>query len=134
MNIPEASVSNVAPMGRERICAHCSAAYRAPRRSSLYCSAKCRLRAHRGTEDTNSNALDLLRRWLLRRTYAGQIGPANRRDPRAPVYALTVSRAFALGEWNGWNPGAAMTEEAFASALDGLAIYGPDYMPPHKRS
>jgi len=134
MNIPEASASTVAPMGRERICAQCNDTYRAPRVSSLYCSAKCRLRAHRGTEVTEGKTLDLLRRWLLRRNYAGQIGPVNRRDPRPPVYALTVARAFALGEWNGWNPGAAMTEEAFASALDGLAIYGPDYMPPRKRS
>lgn len=124
----------MAPIGRERICAQCTSTYRAPRVSSLYCSAKCRLRAHRGTEVTEGKTLDLVRRWLLRRTYAGQIGPVNRRDPRPPVYALTVSRAFALGEWSGWNPGAAMTEEAFASALDGLAIYGPDYTPPRKRS
>lgn len=134
MNIPEASVSTPARVGRERLCAQCSAVYRAPRASSRYCSAKCRQRGHRGTEDADGKTLNLLRRWLLRRTYAGQLGPVNSRDPRPPVYALSVSRSFALEEWNGWNPGAAMTEAAFSAALVRLAIHGPDYLPPHKRS
>jgi hypothetical protein len=134
MNTSGASAPSAVLRGRERACAQCNAVYRSPRATSRYCTPKCRKRAHRGTEDTDGKTLDLLSRWLLRRTYAGQIGPTNRRDPRAPVYALTVPRAFALGEWNGWNPGAAMTEEAFASALDRLDVHGPDYTPPHKRS
>jgi hypothetical protein len=133
MNTPEASASSVARKGRERTCAQCSAVYRAPRASSRYCSDRCRKRAQRGTPDTDGQTLDLLRRWLLRRSYAGQIGPVNRKDPRPAVYALTVPRALALDEWNRWNPGASLTEPAFASSLDRLGINGPDYVPPHKR-
>lgn len=130
MNTVEAPAS---PTGRERHCAQCSTAYHAPRATSLYCSPRCRKRAHRGHEDTDSRTLDLLRRWLLRRTYAGKIGPVNGRDPRAPIYALTVPRSLAMEEWNGWNPGASMTDAAFVAALDQLGIHGVDYVPPHKR-
>lgn len=133
MNIPEASASTTARAGRERTCAQCSGTYRAPRATSRYCSDRCRQRGHRGVGDTDGKTLDLLRRWLLRRTYAGQIGPVNRKDPRAPIYALTVPSAFALEEWNGWNPGASMSVDAFSSALHRLGVYGPDYLPAHKR-
>lgn len=130
----EATASHSVKAGRERTCAQCGGVYRAPRSTSRYCSDKCRQRGHRGAEGLDSKTLDLLRRWLLRRTYAGQIGPANRRDPRPATYAMTVSRTFALDEWNAWNPGAAITAEVFATALDRLDIYGPDYLPRHKRN
>lgn len=133
MTIPGTSVPTTAPRGRERTCAQCNATYRSPRNSSLYCNPTCRKRSQRGTEPTDSKSLDLLRRWLLRRTFAGQIGPVNRKDPRPAVYALTVPRAFALEEWNGWNPGASMTSEAFAAALDRMEVYGPEYLPAHRR-
>jgi hypothetical protein len=121
------------PAGRQRTCAQCTATYRAPRATSRYCSPACRKRAHRGTATTDHKSLDFLRRWLLRRTDAGQIGPVNRRDPRARVYALTVPRGLAVEEWNRWNPGASMTDCAFASSLDELGIFGPDYEPPHRQ-
>jgi hypothetical protein len=133
MTIPEASASTTTRAGRERTCAQCSGTYRAPRATSRYCSPRCRQRGHRGASDTDGKTLDLFRRWLLRRTYAGQIGPVNRRDPRPPVYALTVPSAFVLEEWSTWNPGASMTSEAFATALDRLSVYGPAYLPPHKQ-
>lgn len=121
------------PAGRERTCEQCAATYRAPRSTSRFCSPACRKRAHRGTATTDTRTQDLLHRWLLRRSYAGQIGPWNSRNPRRPVYALTFPRALALAEWNGWNPGASMTDEAFASSLATLGIFGPDYEPVHKR-
>jgi hypothetical protein len=119
--------------GRERSCEQCSATYKAPRASSRFCSPACRKRAHRGSAGTDTKTEDLLRRWLLRRSYAGQIGPSNRRDPRRPVYALTVPCQFVLEEWNGWNPGASMTGPAFSKSLERLGIYGPEYELLHKR-
>lgn len=133
MNIHEAPASTVARTGRERTCEQCATIYRSPRTTSLYCSAACRKRAHRGAPATNGRTLDLLRRWLFRRSYAGQIGPVNRRDPRPPIYALTVPREVALEEWNLWNPGASMTVDTFASTLERMGIYGIDYVPPHKQ-
>jgi hypothetical protein len=121
------------PAGRERNCAQCSTTYRAPRATSRYCTPACRKRANRGSPITDRKRLDLLRRWLLRRSYAGQIGPINRRDPRPPIYALSVPREAAWEEWNQWNPGAAMTVGTFASSLDQLGIYGLDYVPPHRQ-
>ena len=132
-HVAPATAPRLRPAGRERTCAQCTATYRAPRATSRYCTPACRKRAHRGTACTEGTVLDLLRRWLLRRSYAGQIGPVNRRDPRPPVYALTVPRGLALEEWNGWNPGASMTDDAFASSLERLGVYGPDYVPPNRR-
>lgn len=135
MNTPVATATNPAmrPAGRERTCEQCSSFYRAARATARYCSPVCRKRAHRGSATTDARSLDLLRRWLLRRSYAGKIGPVNSRNPRAPVFALTVPRAVTLEEWNSWNPGAAMTEPAFATSLERLGIFGPDYEPPHKQ-
>jgi len=121
------------PAGRERTCRQCTTIYRAPRATSRFCSPACRKRSHRGSATTNQKSQELLQRWLLRRSYAGQIGPVNRRDPRPPVYALTMPRGLVLEEWNVWNPGASMTESAFASSLNGLGIFGPEYVPPHKQ-
>jgi hypothetical protein len=121
------------PTGRERTCEQCGATYRAPRATSRFCTPACRKRAHRGTAATDQGTLGLLRRWLLRRSYAGVIGPANSRDPRRPVYALTVPRTLALDEWNRWNPGASTTDAALASNLEKLGIFGLDYQPPRKR-
>ena len=134
MTIRGASAPPSASRGRERTCVQCGAPYRSPRNSSLYCSAACRKRAQRGSSTAVGPTLDLLQQWLLRRTYAGKIGPVNRRDPRRAVYALTVPRALASSEWNAWNPGAAMTEEAFARALARLGIHGPDYLGPRRGS
>jgi hypothetical protein len=108
--------------GRERECAQCGSVYRAARASSVYCSATCRKRAQRGAPPVDNRTADLLRRWLLRRSYAGQIGPTNSRDPRPPVFGLTTPRALALEEWNRWNPGASMTDDAFVAMLSGLTI------------
>lgn len=130
-NVASATTPALRPAGRERICAQCTTTYRAPRASSLYCSPACRLRSHRGTPSTDGKALDLLRRWLLRRSYAGQIGPVNNRNPRPAVYALTVPRALALNEWNGWNPGAAMSEDEFRQKLKELHFLDANEEPRH---
>lgn len=129
INVAPATNPRLRPAGRERTCTQCATTYRAPRASSRFCSPACRKRAHRGSATTDVRTTDLLRRWLLRRSYAGQIGPVNCRNPRPPVYALTVHRGLALEEWNSWNPGASMTDEAFASSLDQLGIYGFEYEP-----
>lgn len=134
MTIQGTPVPPTAPTGRERSCVQCSTTYRAPRSTARYCSDRCRKRSQRGAEETNDRTLDLLRRWLLHCSYAGKIAPVNRRDPRPPVYALSVPYAHALGEWNTWNPGASMTDTAFVAALKQLDIHGPDYVLPHKRS
>lgn len=109
--------------GRERECAQCGSVYRAARATSVYCSDTCRKRAQRGALPIDNRLADLLRRWLLRRSYAGQIGPTNGRDPRPAIFGLTVPRALAMEEWNRWNPGAAMTDETFQSILSGLSIH-----------
>lgn len=109
--------------GRTRTCEQCSSTYRAPRSTSRFCTPACRKRAHRGTTTTaHCRTLDLLHRWLLRRSYAGQVGPVNRKDPRRLVYALSVPLGMALEEWNSWNPGASMTEPAFAASLQQLQL------------
>lgn len=108
--------------GRERLCVQCSGTYRAARATAAYCSATCRKRSQRQTPPTDLRTSGLLHRWLMRRTYAGQIGPTNRRDPRPAVYGLTVPRAMALEDWNRWNPGASMTDEAFQGALNTIGI------------
>lgn len=57
---------------------------------------------------------DLLRRWLVHRSYAGQINAAS--------YGLTVPNDTARGEWNDWSPEPALSETAFLTRLKAIEI------------
>ena len=130
--MPTATLHSIA--GRERTCAQCGTLYRAPRATSRFCGDVCRKRNHRGSPTADAKATSLVYRWLLRRGYAGQIGPVNSRDPRRSVYGLTVHRHLALAEWNSWNPGASMTDEAFKDCLRDLGLIGYHEEPVRKQA
>ena len=110
------------PSGTPRTCQQCATSYRAPRATSRYCAAPCRLKAHRGVTPSAPKETDLLRRWLVHRSYAGQINAANKRNPRPAVYGLTVPTDMAREEWNDWNPEAALSETAFITRLKAIEI------------
>ena len=102
------------PSGTPRTCQQCSASYKAPRATSRYCAAPCRLKAHRGVTPSAPKETDLLRRWLVHRSYAGQINAAS--------YGLTVPNDMARGEWNDWSPEPALSETAFLQRLKAIEI------------
>jgi hypothetical protein len=93
------------------VCEQCGITYHAQRSTSRFCSAACRLRHHRRAPREHR---DLLRQWLLRRSYAGQVG--------AGKVALTVPPDVALADWNEWNPGAALGLADFRARLKRLSI------------
>jgi len=115
--------------GRERSCAQCRATYRAPRSSSRFCSTACRVRHHRDGPPSDIPADGLFYELLNRLGYAGQIGPVNRKDPRPPVYGLTVPRAHAVAEWNSRYPEAAMADAVFKKRLKDRGIHDYDEWP-----
>ena len=116
------TTSPTATPGTERTCLQCATPYRAPRATSRYCAPPCRLKAHRGATPSTPKETDLLRRWLLGRSYAGQITGANKRNPRPPVFGLTVPTAMAREEWNDWTPDAPLSEAAFNDRLKAIEI------------
>jgi hypothetical protein len=87
-------------VGREQSCDQCGATYRARRSTSRYCTPACRQRAHHGSPGSSPEKANTVHGWLLRRGFAGKIGPVNRRDPRPAIYGLTVPRSHALAEFN----------------------------------
>lgn len=116
------TTSPATDVGTERTCQQCATTYRAPRTTSRYCADSCRKRASRGVTPSAPKETDLLRRWLVHRSYAGQINAANKRNPRPAVYGLTVPDDLARGEWNEWNPEAALSEAAFKARLKAIEI------------
>lgn len=126
MNIPEASASTAAPKGRERICAQCTTAYRAPRSSSLYCTPACRKKANRGTAPTISPkagvaGFSVITKALSLTGYVGRVSGGK----TAPIHALLVPYETAFDELayqfnrKGWG---FVTRDEFAAALrcDGI--------------
>lgn len=115
--------------GRERPCQQCGDAYRALRSDSLYCSPTCRQRAARGAPTVAAQGTRWVGKALLMMEMAGKIGPVNAKDPRRPVYGLTVPRSTALAELNSRFP-PAMTDAEFGAELKALGFYGYDEDPP----
>ena len=110
MNI-HAAPASTADLRPAHTCHQCGTTYHAHRSTSRFCSPVCRLRNHRKPAPARP---DVLRAWLLRRSFAGRVGPT--------TVALTVPLALALGDWNEWNPNAALTAEGFRARLKELAI------------
>lgn len=128
MNISEAPASTVAPTGRERTCAQCTAVYRAPRSSSLYCTPACRKKANRGTAPTVSPkagvaGFSVITKALSLTGYVGRVSGGK----TAPVHALLVPYEAAFEELSyqfnrkGWG---CITRDEFAEALRSDGIQG----------
>lgn len=102
-NVTHSKPAPAARVGRERTCTQCGATYRSPRNSSLYCSPRCRKRAHRGTAPTGGpragpSGYSIISSVLLRCGYVGRIAPSVERGTEPPTYGLLVDRQAAFGE------------------------------------
>jgi hypothetical protein len=82
-------------------CAACGTRFLASRRSAVYCSNRCRLRAFQARrspkpEDRSATIIRVLGKLGL----FGQVAPSYHNDPTPPTFALMVPRSIAACELN----------------------------------
>jgi len=97
LNYSDNCSSSTRGLTRTATCSVCGARFEARRATAIFCSARCRQRAARGGENTDSKQIVQA---LAALGLVGKLWPVSRNDPSPAIYGLMVSRSTALAELN----------------------------------